>query len=113
MRATLDFKSSVDHRATQSRQGGKQNDKALFSQVEYSVLKYLSNRRHGNVEGPIEIGEISSTTGIRDSEEVLRALYTLEGKSLVEPEPRGDFTSNIWQITDIGVRALGLVDTGN
>lgn len=92
------------------RRDKKQNDKALFSQIEYSVLKCLSTKRRAPSSNATEISEISCTTGIRDSEEVLRALYTLEGKSLVEPEPRGDFTSNIWQITDFGVRALDMID---
>lgn len=55
-----------------------------------------------------EVSEISSNTGIRDNDEVLRALYTLEGKNLVSPEPAGDFTSNQWQITATGLKALRL-----
>jgi hypothetical protein len=55
-----------------------------------------------------EVAEISTNTGIRDNDEVLRALYTLEGKNLVSPEPAGDFTSNQWQITPTGLKALRL-----
>jgi hypothetical protein len=83
-------------------------DKDLFSQVEFSVLEYLRDRK-AQVPSTSEVTEISSNTGIKNNDEVLRALYTLEGKSLVSPEPRGDFTSNIWQITDIGIRALHVI----
>ena len=58
----------------------------------------------------LEITEISCMTGIRDSDEILRALYTLEGKNLVSPEPKGDFTSNQWIITETGVRAVGMLE---
>jgi hypothetical protein len=82
-------------------------EKNSFSDRELTILRCLCERRAGGRERPTaEITEISFTTGIRDSDEVLRALYTLEGKSLVEPEPRGDFTSHQWQITDVGLRAL-------
>jgi hypothetical protein len=78
-----------------------------ISPSELVILKYLGHSVTITRERrTTEITEISTTTGIRDNDEVLRALYTLEGKNLVEPEPRGDFTSNRWQITDVGLRAL-------
>ncbi len=83
----------------------KQN---LFSDIEVSVLKNLiphSATEHGS----LEVSELVGKTGIKDGDEVLRALYTLEGKSLVQPFPAGDFTSNNWQITDIGIKALDLM----
>ena len=89
------------------------NKKQLFSTKEITILRFLSEKLAPVKEReglPLtEISEISVETGIRDKDEVLRALYTLEGKSLVEPHPMGDFTSNQWKITDIGVRALSIV----
>ncbi len=90
----------------------KLSEKTHISQLELNVLKCLNTRKVGTKEvSPADISEISYTTGIKDNDEVLRALYTLEGKSLVSPEPRGDFTSNVWQITDVGLQALNLLDT--
>ena len=89
----------------------KAPEKTKISNLEYSVLKCLKGRRSASRQAAAtEIAEISFTTGIKDNDEVLRALYTLEGKNLVEPEPQGDFTSNVWQITDIGVHALDLFE---
>jgi hypothetical protein len=91
----------VDNSPMQS--GSKKN----ISGSELVVLKCLAGSSPANRDRRItEISEISFNTGIRDNDEVLRALYTLEGKSLVQPEPRGDFTSHQWQITDVGMRAL-------
>ena len=83
----------------------KQN---LFSDIEVSVLKNLAPNSLAE-HNALEVNELVGKTGIKDGDEVLRALYTLEGKSLVEPFPAGDFTSNNWQITDIGVKALDLM----
>ena len=83
----------------------KQN---LFSDVEVSILKNLAPQNPIDLL-TLEVAELVSKSGIKDSDEVLRALYTLEGKSLVQPSPPGDFTSNNWQITDIGIRALDLM----
>lgn len=55
------------------------------------------------------ISEIALKTGISDSDEVLRALYVLEGRSLVEPHPHGDFTSDRWRITAVGIKALSMM----
>jgi hypothetical protein len=79
-----------------------------ISVCEMAILRHLGDSIASRERRINEISEISVTTGIRDSDEVLRALYTLEGKNLVEPEPKGNFTSNRWQITDIGIRALNL-----
>ena len=78
--------------------------KNSISRIELDVLSSLNN----NIA--IEINEIVSTSGMRDSDEVLRALYTLEGKSLVSPFPEGDLTSNQWKITNNGVKALKLAN---
>lgn len=88
----------------------KLSEKTHISHLELDVLRCLCSRKGGKDVSPADISEISFTTGIKDNDEVLRALYTLEGKNLVEPEPRGDFTSNVWQITSIGIRALGLLE---
>ncbi len=79
-----------------------------ISSSELVILRHLGDSNAARDRRITEITEISVTTGIRDNDEVLRALYTLEGKNLVEPEPKGDFTSNRWQITDVGLRALQL-----
>lgn len=77
-----------------------------ISTNELAVLGCLSTINNPSAE----ITEIVSGTGIRDSDEVLRALYTLEGKSLVSPFPEGDFTSNQWKITNFGLKALRLAN---
>jgi len=86
----------------------KQN---LFSDIEVSILKNLAPQ-NSLEEVSLEVSDLSGRTGINDNDEVLRALYTLEGKSLVQPCPPGDFTSNVWAITDVGVRALELMSRG-
>ena len=82
------------------------NSRNKISTSEMAILRYLGGTIITRDRRTTDISEISVTTGIRDNDEVLRALYTLEGKCLVEPEPKGDFTSNRWQITDVGIRAL-------
>jgi hypothetical protein len=85
--------------------------KNIISQQEFAVLATLRNKTEDQTEqNTSEINEISANTGIDDNDEVLRALYTLEGKSFVKPEPPGSFTSNIWRITDAGVKALAVVE---
>ena len=103
----------------------KQN---LFSEVEKSVLKWLCVRsglstdlESGNLSGmdldnlelteiePSEIADIAIASGIKDNDEVLRALYNLEGKSMAEPYPVGDFTSQRWRVTPTGVKAFALI----
>lgn len=86
--------------------------KAFISQHELAVLKTLSERLEHNKQRPVtEIAEISAASGIHNSEEVQRALFILEGKNLVEPEPRGDLTSSNWQITETGVMALQMISS--
>ena len=81
-----------------------------FSDNELVVLMSLQREE----ETPTtEITEILNSTGIRDNDEVLRALYTLEGKHLVSPDPKGDFTSNRWKITDRGIQALNILSRDN
>ena len=80
-----------------------------ISRKELTVLKCLEDN---TVEASIELTQISVSTGIRDRDEVLRALYTLEGKNLAQPSPEGDLTSNQWKITNDGVRALRLFANG-
>lgn len=103
----------------------KQN---LFSNVEKLVLKWLCVRsglspkfESGDISGmdlnnlelfevePSEIADISIASGIKDNDEVLRALYNLEGKNMAEPYPVGDFTSQKWRVTPTGVKAFALI----
>lgn len=88
-----------------------QTPKNIISGHEVAVLNCLGGHI-SNDSKTIEVSEISYSTGIRDNDEILRALYTLEGKSMVAPEPRGDFTSNHWQITEMGKKALSMVAAG-
>ena len=84
--------------------------KLHFSKLELVILDFLVSRHSSNpAKVTAEITEIASGIGVRDADEVLRALYTLEGKSLVSPEPRGDFTSNQWIITEVGLRAIDVL----
>lgn len=89
----------------------KLSEKAHISDLELRVLRSFSSRivPLSGLE-VAEISEISYAVGIRDNDEVLRALYTLEGKSLVSPDPEGDFTSSNWKITELGKRALSLLE---
>ena len=80
-------------------------EKNIISSNELRILEFLHRRSESDCS-VAEIGEISVNAGITDSDETVRALYTLEGKSLVQPNPIGDFTSDRWQITLSGSRAL-------
>lgn len=82
----------------------------FFTEQELTVLSILEEKRSEATDKLTgEISELVARTGIRDSDEILRALYTLEGKMMVSPEPQGDFTSNKWFITDQGLKALHFV----
>ena len=84
----------------------------LISQNEFLVLRCLSGSRpqvSQENSNSSDLSEIAATTGIRDRDDVLRALYNLEGKAFVEPFPSGDFTSNQWKITSFGIKALGVL----
>ena len=95
------------------------NQKNLISPNEVTILRCMQERadyfkQEANDDAinevVVEINEISARTGIRDNDEVLRALYTLEGKQLVSPFPKGDFTSSKWKITGVGERAIELLE---
>ena len=88
----------------------QERNKALFTPKEVLVLKCLAELTAPQTgREMVEISEVSFASGIRDTEETLRALYTLEGKNLVEPDPPGDFTSNRWRITATGTRAASML----
>ena len=80
----------------------------IMSDTEVQVLNTLEKKRVGN-EPISEISELSSLSGIKNNEEVQRTLYILEGRSLVQPEPKGDLTSSQWSITAVGVKALDFI----
>ncbi|MDR2338330.1 MAG: hypothetical protein LBE20_06800 [Deltaproteobacteria bacterium] len=83
--------------------------KSIITETEFCVLKNLHMHYVANRERPAtEISQIAIDIGVKDKDEVLRALYILEGRSLVSPEPAGSFTSNSWKITEIGIRAYDL-----
>lgn len=82
-----------------------------ISPREFSVLKSLIEKHSTHGDRPVgEIAEIAVSTGIRDSQEVQRVLYWLEGKNLVQPDPVGDFTSNRWKVTPHGIKAFQLLE---
>ena len=90
----------------------KLSEKTQISHLELNVLRCLTAKSPGTQQAsPTELSEIAFAAGIKDNDDVLRALYTLEGKSLVEPQPKGDFTSNLWQITNVGFKALEIIDS--
>lgn len=94
----------------------------MITEVELSILQTLRTKIESSINSVnssedrqnfiTEVSEIALNTGIRDSDDVLRALYTLEGKQLVQPEPVGDFTSTKWQITTHGLKALQIFANG-
>jgi hypothetical protein len=84
--------------------------KNLISSSELAVLRTLRHRSTEADEATSEVADIASAIGIHDNDEVWRALYSLEGKNLVKPYPAGDFTSHHWAITDIGVKAVELLN---
>jgi len=75
--------------------------KKLISEDEASVLKYMVAKNTKTVT----VSDITVATKL-DADTVLRALYTLEGKNIVSPEPEGDFTSKDWKVTVIGKKAM-------
>lgn len=83
----------------------------IMTTNEMAVLESLDSRKNIHSEVTCEIAELSTTTGISNNEEVQRALYILEGKSFVAPEPAGDLTSSNWKITDIGEQALRIINS--
>lgn len=92
----------------------KLSEKAHISEREVTVLRCLGVKKQTPINvNSAEISEIAYAIGTRDNDEVLRALYTLEGKNLVSPEPEGDFTSNNWQITTLGQKALHLLENNS
>ncbi|HMO16726.1 MAG TPA: hypothetical protein PKA63_02625 [Oligoflexia bacterium] len=85
--------------------------KLHFSKLEVDVLKCLvEKKRRPNSTDLTELGEIISSTNLRDQDEILRALYTLEGKGLVIPDPVGDFTSSKWKATDNGAGTMLVIE---
>ncbi len=83
--------------------------KNIISDTEFTVLKYLYKRCETNKKQPqADIFQIASETSIKDKEDVIRALYVLEGRSLVTSHPENNFTSNIWKITETGIKAFTL-----
>jgi len=85
-------------------------DRNAISSCEFAVLNSMGCETITPPElSTIEIADISCSTGIKDNDEILRALYTLEGKNLVSPQPPGDFTSSQWQLTEGGKQALRIL----
>jgi hypothetical protein len=85
--------------------------KLHFSQLEVGVLRCLVEKNNRpNSTNLTELSEIIQSTSVRDQDEILRALYTLEGKGLVSPDPEGDFTSSRWKATEHGVGTMSVIE---
>lgn len=84
--------------------------KLHFSKLEVFVVRSLADKKEKTGLNLTELQEITSYCGNRDQDEVLRALYTLEGKGLVSPDPEGDFTSNNWKMTEAGFGTLEVIE---
>jgi hypothetical protein len=88
------------------------NARRMISDQELVVLKFMDKELKADVDREnLEVTEIAHGLGVRDTDEILRSLYTLEGKHLVEPCPPGDFTSSFWRVTPIGVRAVTMFES--
>ena len=78
---------------------------------QITVLRAMSQKDTMTKEAEhLQIGEITSLSGLGDEKEVQRYLFILEGQKLVTPHPEGDFTSRFWKITTDGMRALKTID---
>ena len=80
----------------------------LLSSNERQVLSSMVESSGPSSE-TIEVSYIGQVSGIGEHDEIVRALYNLEGKNLVEPVPKGDFTSQVWKVTGAGAKALELL----
>ena len=58
----------------------------------------------------LSIVEITQMIGLEDEKETQRHLFILEGSKLVSPQPPGDFTSKVWQITREGMDAVKMIN---
>ena len=83
-----------------------QASKSVLNSLEVVILRNLCNF-YQNKEQEKEKEEI------KDRDSVLRALYSLEGKHLVRPEPKKDLTSRLWVITDFGINTVELLSKNN
>jgi hypothetical protein len=89
----------------------RMSQKTVFSQNEVDLLSLLVGVKNGSIKNSekrdfLSVKEICESLKTKDTDEITRALFTLEGKSLVEPNPPGDFTSTFWKTTAIGEKAL-------
>ena len=85
------------------RVSSKSLSRAHLGQIE--VLKVLYQRNLEDSDGPLSVDQIVSCSKLTDDKEVRRHLLILEGQKLVSPFPEGDFTSEMWKITNDGARA--------
>ena len=91
-----------------------QENQGVISRFELAILKSLIvPEAQEKTSLCREVTEIAHIIGMHDKDEIIRALYSLEGKSLVSPEPEGDFTSSFWKITDTGIKAIKLLISKN
>lgn len=84
--------------------------KLHFSKLEVEVARCLADKKARTGTNITELIEITHFCSIRDQDEILRALYTLEGKGLVSPDPEGDFTSTKWKMTEVGFGTLEVIE---
>ncbi len=85
--------------------------KLHFSKLEVGVIRCLAEKKLKAMNTNLtDLSELAQFTQVRDQDEILRALYTLEGKGLVSPDPEGDFTSSKWKLTDAGFGTLEVIE---
>ena len=85
-------------------------EQAIFNEGYYKRQFELVKFMHRNADqqscAPTEaqytVADMVEGTDIGTADEVLRALYIMEGQKMVTPFPIGDFTSSHWCLTDGG-----------
>ena len=81
-------------------------------ETQVRVLKHMVANSPKSEVKHFPIHEISQHTGC-DERDVLRSLYILEGHKFVTPLPPGDFTSNVWCLTEMGFSAIKRININN
>lgn len=90
-----------------SRNDNRVEKKGANSDRLIPQLTILKKMSEGAVDAhsvrQFQIHELAAVLG-GDEGEAQRSLFILEGHKFVTPQPEGDFTSKIWQITEGGLQ---------
>ncbi|MGI6525243.1 MAG: hypothetical protein ACOX2O_08160 [Bdellovibrionota bacterium] len=96
---------------TNSKTGKKNNDAdRLIPQI--ALLRKMSEGADAHSVRQYHIQELAAALG-SDEGEAQRSLFILEGHKFVSPNPAGDFTSKMWQITEGGLQIARSLATPN